>query len=52
MTAVEFTFKPTEATTMAQAKIQTLAPRKEMLEVTFSKTLSLASSPKCKFKNL
>ena len=30
-TAVEFTFKPTDAIMMAHAKIQTFAPEKEML---------------------
>jgi hypothetical protein len=38
ITAVEFTFKPTDAITMAQAKIQRLEPRKEILDFIFSKT--------------
>ena len=45
ITAVEFTFKPTEAITIAQAKIHKLEPRKEMLDLIFSKTFSFCSSP-------
>ncbi len=45
ITAVELTFNPTEATTMAQAKIHKLEPLKEMLDFTLSKTLDLFSSP-------
>jgi hypothetical protein len=37
ITAVELTFKPTDATIMAQAKIHRLAPVKEILFLTFSK---------------
>ena len=36
MTAVEFTFNPTEATTIAQAKIQRFDPLNEIFEVTLS----------------
>ncbi|MNV56763.1 hypothetical protein D3C71_1490640 [compost metagenome] len=51
MTAVEFTFNPTDATTIAQARIQALAPRKEILLTTFSRTASFFSSPWCRSKN-
>ena len=36
ITAVELTFKPTEATIIAQAKIHKLAPEKEILPLTLS----------------
>lgn len=39
ITALEFTFKPTEATTIAQAKIYKYDPRKEMFALTLSETI-------------
>ena len=44
-TAVEFTFNPTDATRIAQAKIQRFGPLKDKLLFTVAKTLSLSSSP-------
>lgn len=45
ITAVEFTFNPTDAIKMAQAKIQRLAPAKEILPFTLSNVFGLSSSP-------
>lgn len=45
ITAVELTFKPTDAMMMAHANIHKLEPLKEIFEVTFSSTLFLSSSP-------
>jgi hypothetical protein len=45
ITAVEFTFRPIDATTIAQAKIHKLDPLNEMLDVTLSNTSFLSSSP-------
>jgi len=45
ITAVEFTFNPTDATKIAQAKIQRLAPEKEIFPFTLSNVFCLSSSP-------
>jgi hypothetical protein len=44
ITAVELTFNPMDATTIAQAKIHKLEPLKEILDFTKSNTF-LSSSP-------
>lgn len=52
ITAVELTFSPTEAMTIAQANIQALAPLKEILLMTFYSTFSFSSSSLCRSKKL
>jgi hypothetical protein len=45
MTAVEFTFKPTEATKIAKIKIQRLAPLNSMFFLIYSTVASSSSFP-------
>lgn len=49
ITAVELTFNPTQAITMAQARIQRLDPRKETFDLTVSITRNWSSSPFLRF---
>ena len=52
MTAVEFTFNPTDAIKMAHARIQRLAPVKDMLFLTLHNVFCLSSSPLRRLKRV